>query len=123
MMGLIMLALVSAVSDARPLTAGVEVPNAIVRQHNAYVRCQDDHFTVQSVSSQRTFIAEIEKAIAACKDQKARLMQDAAKVLASALDYADPAKRQHALCEAFDSYDEMRRAMARGTQTYKDTCR
>ena len=101
----------------------MEVPNAIVQQHNAYVMCQDDHFDITKVSDQRTFVAEVEKAIAACKDQKTTLMQEAEKVLAQAPDYRDEAKRQHALCEAFDSYDELRRAMARGTQTYEATCR
>jgi len=123
MSALILLAFVLLASDARPVSAGMEVPNAIVKQHNAYVLCQDAHFDIQRVSDQRTFVAEVEKAIAACKNQKTILMRDADRVLASAPYYADQGERQHALCEAFDSYDEIRRAMALGTQAYKVTCR
>jgi hypothetical protein len=117
-----LLAMTAADADTRPVSAGIEVPNAIVRQHNAYVTCQDDHFDISTVTDQSSFVAEVEKAIAACKSQKAELMQDAEKVLVPSPDYADPAKRQHALCEAFDSYDELRRTMALGKQTYKVTC-
>ena len=123
MSALFVLAMAVAAADMRPVSAGIEVPNAIVRQHNAYVTCQDDHFDISKVTDQQAFVAEVEKAIAACKNQKSALMQDAEKVLASAPDYADPAKRQHALCEAFNSYDDLRRAMALGTQTYTVTCR
>jgi len=119
---LMAVALASATSDTRPVTAGMEVPNIIVRQHDAYVRCQDDHVDIARVANRPAFVAEVERAIAACKDQKASLMQEAEKALASTHEFADPLKRQHALCEAFNSYDEMRRAMALGTRTYKVTC-
>ena len=83
MSALITLVLVVAASNQRPVAAGMEVPNAIVQQHNAYVMCQDDHFDITKVSDRRTFVAEVEKAIAACKDQKTTLMQEAEKALAS----------------------------------------
>ena len=115
--------LVSGASNTRPISAGMEVPNAIVKLHNAYVLCQDANFHVQRVSDKRSFVAEVEKAIAACQEQRVTLMQQAESVLTSAPDYGNQMKRKLALCEAFDSYDELRRAMALGAQTYKVTCR
>ena len=93
---------------------GIEIPNAILRQHEAYVRCQDDHFDVRKVQDQGTFISEVEKSIAACMEQKAALINEAQGILASDLDYRDAAKRSAAISESFDGYDEMRREMARG---------
>jgi hypothetical protein len=113
----------SDASNTRSVSAGMEVPNAIVKQHNAYVLCQDDHCDIRRVSDQQSFLAEAEKAIVACKDKKASLVQEAEKILISAPDYVNQAERKRVLCEAFDSYDEMRRAMALGAQTYKVTCR
>ena len=110
---LISLALATPGPDAPRSLKGVEVPNAIVRQHNAYALCQDGHFDIRRVHDQESFIAEADKAINACKDRKATLMRQAEKVLASAPDYADEARRQRAISEAFDGYDEMRREMAR----------
>jgi hypothetical protein len=123
MSALVILVSVALASNTRPVAAGMEVPNAIVKQHNAYVLCQDANFDIQRVTDKRSFIAEVEKAITACSDQKSVLSQEAEKTLLSTAEYADPAKRRLALCEAFDSYDEMRRAMALGTKTYKVTCR
>lgn len=91
---------------------GIEVPNAIAKQHNAYVRCQDEHFDVRNVRDNQTFVAEVEKSIAACKDQKAILIDEAEKILAASPDYGDPAKRQNAIAQSFDGYDKMRREMA-----------
>lgn len=94
---------------------GIEVPNAIAKQHNAYVRCQDEHFDVRNVRDQRTFATEVEKSIAACKDRKAILIVEAETILASAPDYGDPAKRESAIAQSFDGYDKMRREMANGS--------
>jgi hypothetical protein len=115
--------LLALTADVRPVSAGMTVPNAIVNQHYAYVICQDENFNAQQVASQESFVAEVEKAIAACEQQKTALTQEAEKILASVPDYADSAKRQRAICEAFNSYDEMRRAMARGSAQYKETCK
>ena len=106
---LIALAAASALGIAEQ---GIEVPNAIAKQHNAYVRCQDEHFDVRNVRDQQTFVSEVEKSIAACKDQKAILISEAEKILASAPEYGDPAKRESAIAQSFDGYDQMRREMA-----------
>jgi hypothetical protein len=93
---------------------GIEVPNAIAKQHNAYVRCQDEHFDIRNVSDQQTLAKEVEKSIAACKDQKAVLIGEAEKILATAPEYGDPTKRKSAIAQSFDGYDQMRREMASG---------
>lgn len=108
---LIALAAASALGIAQQ---GIEVPKAILKQHNAYVRCQDEHFDARNVHDQRTFATEVEKSIAACKDQKAILIDEAEKILATAPDYGDPAKRESAIAQSFDGYDKMRREMANG---------
>ena len=91
---------------------GIEVPNAIAQQHNAYVHCQDEHFDVRNVRDQQTFVSEVEKSIAACKDQKGILIDEAEKILAASPDYGDPSKRQSAIAQSFEGYDKMRREMA-----------
>ena len=90
----------------------VVVPNAIVSLHNKYVACQDEKFDVQKVKDRTSFKAEVERAIAACGEQKVALMQQAETKLASTPDFNDPAVRQRAVSEAFDGYDRVRRLMA-----------
>lgn len=94
------------------LRKGIEVPNAIVKQHNAYVRCQDEHFDPTKIQDQASFAVEVEKVIADCSGQKLMLMQEADNILGSTSEYRDPTKRQDAIAQSFDGYDEMRRAMA-----------
>jgi len=91
----------------------VTVPNAIVGLHNEYARCQDQNFDPQRVRSRETFVAEVERQIAACASQKAVLKQRAEAVLAGNSEYRDPAVRAHAIAEAFDGLDRSRRLMAR----------
>ena len=112
-----LMAISSAASAQGIAQKGIEVPNAIIKQHNNYVRCQDEHFDIRSVRDEQSFIAEVEKAITACKDQKAALTQEAETILASTPDYRDPGKRQDAIAQSFDGYDQMRREMARGGHT------
>ena len=90
----------------------VVVPNAIVSLHNNYVACQDEKFDAQKVRDRASFKAEVERAIAACSEQKTTLMQQAETKLASSPDFIDPAVRQRAVTEAFDGYDRVRRLMA-----------
>jgi hypothetical protein len=90
----------------------VVVPNAIVGLHNQYVRCQDEHFDVRRVRDRASFRTEVERAIEACVSQKAALAQQAETVMAASREYADAARRQAAITEAFDGYDRSRRLMA-----------
>lgn len=92
---------------------GIEVPNAIVKQHNAYVQCQDENFDISNVRDQKSFVAEVESAIAKCANQKGVLIQESEKILASVPDYQDAGKRRAAISQSFDGYDTMRREMAR----------
>ena len=90
----------------------VVVPNMIVAQHNRYVACQDEHFDGRRVRDPASFLAEVERAIAACAEQKAALKQEAEAILARSPDFADGTARQAAIVEAFDGYDRTRRLMA-----------
>ena len=90
----------------------VVVPNAIVSLHNEYVACQDKNFDIRKVQNRGTFKAEVERAIAACTEQKTTLMQQAEVKLAPAPEFRDPAVRQRAISEAFEGYDHVRRLMA-----------
>jgi hypothetical protein len=122
-MMVILLGLAAKASEVRPVSVGLEIPNAIVSQHDDYVTCQDAHFDIDRVDDMRTFETETENAITACKVRKAALRREADLILSRTSDFADPAKRTKALCEAFDGYDEMRRAMAFGTPTFRDKCK
>jgi hypothetical protein len=122
-MMLILLGLAAAVSEIRPVSAGLEIPNAIARQHDDYVTCQEAHFDIDRVNDMRTFTTEAENAITACKARKTALRHEADLILARTPDFVDPGKRTRALCEAFDGYDELRRAMALGAPTFRDKCK
>ena len=113
---MIMLVLATALMAFAPesrAAQGVEVPNAIVALHNAYVKCQDDKFDATRITDRSSFAAEVENAIAACSADKTELMKRADGALLRDPAHMDRAKREAAIAEAFDGYDEMRREMAR----------
>jgi hypothetical protein len=92
----------------------IEVPNAIVDLHNKYGLCWDKKFDIARVRDRASFQTETERAISACAAEKAILKQEADARLARTSDYADSARRQAAIAEAFDGFDRMHRAMAAG---------
>ena len=90
---------------------GIEIPNAIVAQHDAYVRCQDQNYDVNKVHDRATATGEVEHAISQCRAQKAKLMSEAERILSKTPNYLDEAKRRTVLENSFDGYDKMRREM------------
>jgi hypothetical protein len=92
----------------------IEVPNAIVDLHNKYGLCWDQKFDIARVRDRADFAKETERAISACAAEKATLKQEAEARLARTSDYADSARREAAIAEAFDGFDRMHRAMAAG---------
>jgi hypothetical protein len=93
----------------------VAVPNAIVGQHNRYVACQDEQLDMARVRDPASFRAEVERAISACASSKAALKEEAEAILARSPEFADAARRQAAMTEAFDGYDRVRRLMGAGS--------
>ena len=111
--------LASSPASARALK-GVVVPNAIATVFNKYVACFDQNLDVSGMGQMSDFRPAVDRALAACKLRRAELVKEADTALRRDPAFRDPTVRAKAVGAAFDTEDEIKRAMGDGRVLYED---
>jgi Holliday junction resolvase RusA-like endonuclease len=92
---------------------GVTVYDPAAAQQERYSRCVTDaRKRERPATDAEGRVRSWRKAIASCRDVKARMMAEADAALARQSDFRDPARRSAAVAEMFDGYDRIMLRMA-----------
>jgi hypothetical protein len=101
------------------LPKGVLVPNAMADVFDKYVACFDENMDVTRIRQQSDLRKAVDRALAACKTRRADLIAESDTALTRDPAYRDPEKRAKAVAAAFDTEDEIKRAMGDGRVLYE----